>query len=41
MQATDGSFYGTTYVGGANRVGTVFQITPQGALTTLHSLRRR
>jgi len=37
VQASDGNFYGTTYVGGANRVGTIFQITPQGTLTTLHS----
>ena len=34
---SDGNFYGTTYVGGANRVGTIFELTPQGALTTLHS----
>ena len=43
--ATDGNFYGTTYAGGyvknaqqnCNFVcGTVFQITPQGQLTTLH-----
>jgi len=39
---TDGNFYGTT-VGGGNSVcvdtdgcGTVFKITPEGALTTLH-----
>jgi len=37
IQATGGNFYGTTYVGGANNVGTIFEITPQGALTTLHS----
>ncbi len=36
-QASDGNFYGTTYVGGANNVGTVFQVTPAGTLTTLHS----
>lgn len=33
----DGNFYGTTFVGGANGNGTVFQITPTGTLTTLHS----
>jgi uncharacterized repeat protein (TIGR03803 family) len=33
----DGNFYGTTSVGGAKGNGTVFQITPKGALTTLHS----
>jgi uncharacterized repeat protein (TIGR03803 family) len=37
VQATDGNFYGTTSVGGAHQIGTVFQITPAGALTTLHS----
>src|SRR5579872_7239642 len=38
VQATDGNFYGTTYAGGANdKAGTVFKITPQGALTTLYS----
>src|SRR5579863_292359 len=37
LQGTDGNFYGTTYLGGANRVGSVFQVTPQGTLTTLHS----
>src|SRR6516225_8715902 len=33
----DGKFYGTTYNGGANNVGTVFKISPAGKLTTLHS----
>jgi uncharacterized repeat protein (TIGR03803 family) len=39
---TDGNFYGTTFSGGANPdacsygCGTVFRITPAGALTTLH-----
>lgn len=37
MQATDGNFYGTTQSGGAYFGGTVFKITPQGKLTTLHS----
>jgi len=35
--ATDGNFYGTTYYGGDNNLGTVFRITPTGTLTTLHS----
>jgi len=37
VQATDGNLYGTTSRGGANGYGTVFQITPSGALTTLYS----
>src|SRR6266436_2185129 len=37
VQATDGNFYGTTQSGGAHLLGTVFRITPRGALTTLHS----
>jgi uncharacterized repeat protein (TIGR03803 family) len=35
--ATNGTFYGTTSVGGANDDGTVFSITSGGTLTTLHS----
>jgi uncharacterized repeat protein (TIGR03803 family) len=36
--ATDGDFYGTTYTGGSNTYyGTVFKVTPEGTLTTLHS----
>lgn len=37
VQATNGNFYGTTGRGGANLDGTVFEITPAGALTTLYS----
>jgi len=37
IQATDGSFYGTTSEGGANSHGTVFKISPSGTLATLHS----
>jgi uncharacterized repeat protein (TIGR03803 family) len=37
VQATDGNFYGTTVEGGAMGDGTVFKITPSGAVTTLHS----
>jgi uncharacterized repeat protein (TIGR03803 family) len=46
IQSTDGNFYGTTQEGGSNGLcknkgfdgcGTVFKITPDGVLTTLHS----
>ena len=37
VQATDGNFYGTTSYGGPEGVGTVFEITPSGTLTTLHT----
>ena len=33
----DGNFYGTTNLGGGSGDGTIFQITPAGVLTTLHS----
>jgi len=38
IQASNGNFYGTTSTGGANLGdGTVFELTPAGELTTLHS----
>ena len=39
FQATDGNFYGATLYGGDGYYydGTVFKITPTGALTTLHT----
>ena len=37
MQGVDGNFYGTTNSGGAYGSGTIFQVTPAGALTTLYS----
>jgi uncharacterized repeat protein (TIGR03803 family) len=45
VQGTDGNFYGTTELGGANNsspcfyagCGTVFKITPTGTLITLHN----
>jgi len=44
VQGSDGDFYGTTWMGGAisnacngSGCGTVFKITPSGALTTLYS----
>jgi uncharacterized repeat protein (TIGR03803 family) len=38
VQASDGNFYGTTALGGAHYLGTLFKITPAGSLTTLYSL---
>ena len=37
VQGADGNFYGTTEYGGSNSYGTVFEVTPAGALTTLHA----
>jgi uncharacterized repeat protein (TIGR03803 family) len=37
IQATNGAFYGTTPMGGANGYGEVFKITSSGTLTVLHS----
>jgi len=37
VEGTDGRFYGTTFDGGTNGDGTVYLMTPQGTLTTLHS----
>ncbi len=37
VQGSDGSFYGTTESGGTNNLGTVFQITTNGTLTSLYS----
>jgi uncharacterized repeat protein (TIGR03803 family) len=37
IQAGDGTRFGTTFVGGAANRGTVFNINPAGALTTVHS----
>ena len=42
VQGTDGNFYGTTPTGGAfnPHQGTLFEITPRGALTTLYTFCR-
>jgi uncharacterized repeat protein (TIGR03803 family) len=37
VEAANGEFYGTTLYGGSRNEGTVFEITPGGALTTLYS----
>ena len=39
--ASDGNFYGTTESGGASGFGTVFKMTPAGAVTILHSFSNR
>jgi len=36
VKGPDGNLYGTTQNGGANSAGTIFRITPAGALTTLY-----
>jgi uncharacterized repeat protein (TIGR03803 family) len=37
VPGANGNLYGTTVNGGANGVGTVFEITPAGKLTTLYT----
>jgi uncharacterized repeat protein (TIGR03803 family) len=37
VQGPDGNFYSTTFFGGAHDGGTVFNIAPNGTLTTLYS----
>jgi uncharacterized repeat protein (TIGR03803 family) len=37
VQGFDGNIWGTTCDGGTNNVGTVYQVTYQGVLTTMHS----
>jgi uncharacterized repeat protein (TIGR03803 family) len=36
IQGGDGNFYGSTYLGGPNAVGTIFELTPSGTETILH-----
>lgn len=37
IEGTDGALYGTTLAGGTNNIGTVFQITTSGQLTTVYN----
>ncbi len=37
LQASDGNFHGTTYWGGVNNAGTIYELTPDGTITTLWS----
>ncbi|MGA2591657.1 MAG: choice-of-anchor tandem repeat GloVer-containing protein [Bryobacteraceae bacterium] len=37
VQGTDGSLYGTTSIGGASYLGTIFKITQSGTLTKLYN----
>jgi len=39
VQATDGNLYGTTLGGGAHNQGIIFQVTPKGKFTILHSFQ--
>ncbi len=36
VQGSDGNFYGTAYQGGANSYGSIFKMTPAGAVTLLY-----
>jgi uncharacterized repeat protein (TIGR03803 family) len=40
IQASDGSLYGTTYVGGDDSRGTVFRVALDGTYTTLYSFKK-
>ncbi len=35
VQGTDGNFYGSSFFGGSSNTGTIFKMTPNGAVTTL------
>jgi uncharacterized repeat protein (TIGR03803 family) len=37
IQGTDGNFYGTTPLGGANGFGTIYKLTPDGQYTLLYT----
>src|ERR1700694_4910876 len=37
VQGRDGNLYGTTYYGGANGLGVVYRVSPNGTFTLVHS----
>lgn len=39
IQGSDGNFYGTTFRGGDYSLGSVFQLTPSGSVSTVHSFQ--
>jgi len=39
VEGSDGDFYGTTVSGGADGKGTIFEMTPEGVVTTFHEFR--
>ena len=39
LKASDDNFYGTTSVGGTDSIGTIFQMLPDGTLTTVYTFR--
>ena len=39
VEGSDGDFYGTTASGGADGKGTIFEMTPEGVVTTFHEFR--
>ena len=41
LQARDGTFYGATYAGGANSLGTLFKIAADAGYVTLHEFSAR
>ncbi len=37
VQGANGNFYGTTFLGGVNSLGTIYEVTAEGALKTLYA----